>query len=56
MADEKAKVQRQVVLPLSKAIEISFKSLRIRFWRSIITTSGIIRLIGIGRLRWRSGL
>lgn len=42
MADERRKVGRQVVLPLSKALEISFKSLRIRFWRSLITTSGII--------------
>lgn len=42
MAEEKPKVQRQIVLPLSKAVEISFKSLRIRFWRSIITTSGIV--------------
>ncbi len=42
MADERRKVERQIVLPLSKAVEISFKSLRIRFWRSLITTSGII--------------
>lgn len=42
MADERKKVERQIVLPLSKAVEISFKSLRIRFWRSLITTSGII--------------
>jgi ABC-type lipoprotein release transport system permease subunit len=42
MVNEKGKVERQVVLPLSKAIEISYKSLRIRFWRSIITTSGIV--------------
>lgn len=42
MVKENGKVQRQVVLPLRKAVEISFKSLRIRFWRSLITTSGII--------------
>jgi predicted lysophospholipase L1 biosynthesis ABC-type transport system permease subunit len=42
MANEKDKVERQIVLSLSKAIEISLKGLRIRFWRSIITTSGII--------------
>jgi len=42
MVVEKRHVERQVVLPLSKAIEISFKSLRIRFWRSLITTSGIV--------------
>ena len=42
MVNESGRVERQIVLPLSKAMEISFKSLRIRFWRSIITTSGII--------------
>ncbi|MCX7804500.1 MAG: FtsX-like permease family protein, partial [Planctomycetota bacterium] len=35
-------VGKQVVLPWSKAIEISLNSLRIRFWRSLITTGGII--------------
>lgn len=42
MADEKLKVGRQVVLPFSKAVEISFKSLRMRLGRSIITISGIV--------------
>lgn len=42
MSNEKGHVERQIVLPLSKAVEISWKSLRIRFWRSIITTSGIV--------------
>ncbi len=42
MDDEKENIQRQIVLPLRKALEISFKSLRIRFWRSIITTGGVI--------------
>lgn len=42
MVNGKGQVERQIVLPLSKAVEISFKSLRIRFWRSIITTSGIV--------------
>jgi predicted lysophospholipase L1 biosynthesis ABC-type transport system permease subunit len=36
------KVERQIVLPLRKAVVISFKSLRMRFWRSLITTGGII--------------
>lgn len=35
------KVGRQVQLPLSKAIEISFNSIKIRFWRSMITAGGI---------------
>ena len=44
MADivKTGKVGRQVVLPLRKAVQISFQSLRIRFWRSLITTGGII--------------
>lgn len=39
------KVQRQITLPLSKAIEISLKSIKIRLSRSLITASGI--LLGI---------
>jgi putative ABC transport system permease protein len=35
-------IQRQIVLPLRKAVEISFKSLKIRFWRSLITTGSIV--------------
>lgn len=34
-------MRRQVKLPMSKAIEIAFKSIKIRFWRSIITAAGI---------------
>jgi putative ABC transport system permease protein len=34
-------IERQITLPLGMAIKISFQSLRIRFWRSIITTAGI---------------
>jgi putative ABC transport system permease protein len=36
------KVQKQITLPLSKAIEISLKSIKIRLSRSIITASGIM--------------
>ena len=53
---------REIVLPMSKAVEISIRSLKIRFGRSLITTSGIILAIAflmsvwsnnalIGRLR-----
>jgi len=38
-------VRRQIQLPFSEAIKISFQSLKIRFWRSMITTAGI--LLGI---------
>lgn len=36
------KVQKQISLPLSKAVEISLKSIKIRFSRSLITASGIM--------------
>ena len=32
---------RQIKLPLHKALEISIRSIRIRFWRSMITAGGI---------------
>lgn len=38
-------IQQQIVLPWSKAWEISLKSLKIRFWRSFITTGGIVLAI-----------
>src|SRR5438309_10547749 len=37
-----AQVQRQVVLPLSKAVEIAYKSIRLRLGRSLLVTSGIV--------------
>ena len=36
-----ASAPRQIVLPLSKSIEIAWKSLRLRFGRSLLVTSGI---------------
>jgi putative ABC transport system permease protein len=36
---------REIVLPLSKAMEISLRSLKIRFGRSLITISGVILAI-----------
>lgn len=41
-AGSKMKVQKQISLPLSKAVEISLKSVKIRLSRSIITSSGIM--------------
>jgi putative ABC transport system permease protein len=35
-------VQRQVVLPLSMAVEIAYKSIRLRLSRSLLVTSGIV--------------
>ena len=34
-------VRKQVELPCSKAIEFAMKSIKIRFWRSMITAAGI---------------
>lgn len=39
--DAGRKVKRQIQLPFAKAIEIAFKGIRTRFWRSIITAAGI---------------
>ena len=42
MTASSPKVQRQIVLPLSKAIEIAYKSIRLRLSRSLLVTSGIV--------------
>lgn len=49
---DRAKIGRQIVLPLGKAVEIAMKSLRIRFWRSMITMSGIILAIAFLMSIW----
>src|SRR5688500_9762999 len=33
--------QRQVQLPISKAAKIAMQSIRVRFWRSMITAAGV---------------
>lgn len=38
-------MERQVVLPLKKSIEIAFTSIRVRFFRSLITTISLILAI-----------
>ena len=45
---------REIVLPISKAVEISIRSLKIRFGRSLITTSGIILAIAFLMSVWSS--
>ena len=54
MTQESATVAegREIVLPLSKAIEIAIRSLKIRFGRSLITTSGIILAIAFLMSVW----
>ena len=36
------RVERLVVLPFSKALEIAFKSIQVRFFRSLITTMSLV--------------
>jgi len=36
--EKTARVQRLVVLPFGKSVEIAFKSIKVRFFRSLITT------------------
>ena len=43
---------REIVLPFRRAVEISLRSLRIRFSRSLITTSGIILAIAFLMSVW----
>lgn len=40
--DHTKEIQRQIRLPISKAVEIAWKSIRQRLSRSLVTTSGII--------------
>ena len=35
-------IERQIVLPFTKSIEISLKSIRVRFFRSLITTMSLV--------------
>lgn len=45
-------MESQVNLPLSKAVEISFNSVKIRFGRSLITVSGIVLAIAFLMSIW----
>ena len=35
-------VSRQVVLPMGKSLEIAYKSIKVRFFRSLITTMSLV--------------
>jgi len=48
------KIGRLIVLPWSKALEISVKSIKVRFWRSMITMSSIILAIAFLMSIWTS--
>ena len=45
-------IENQINLPLSKAVEISFNSVKIRFGRSLITVSGIVLAIAFLMSIW----
>ena len=49
---DSTRIGTQVNLPLSKAIEISFNSVKIRFGRSLITVSGIVLAIAFLMSIW----
>ena len=40
--DETSRIHRQVVLPMGKSFEIAFNSIRVRFFRSLITTMSLV--------------
>lgn len=42
MSNGTGRVQRQVVLPFLKSVEISFQSIKVRFFRSLITTMSLV--------------
>ncbi len=42
MENKEEKVERLVVLPFKKSLEISFKSIKVRFFRSLITTMSLV--------------
>ncbi|HID95033.1 MAG TPA: FtsX-like permease family protein [Candidatus Latescibacteria bacterium] len=47
-------MEKQIVLPLSKAVQISLESLRMRFGRSLVTMSGIVLAIAFLMSIWTS--
>ena len=49
---EQHELNTQISLPLSKAVEISFNSVKIRFGRSLITVSGIVLAIAFLMSIW----
>jgi len=46
------KIQKQIVLPWSRAVEIAAKSIKIRFWRSMITMGGVVLAIAFLMSIW----
>ena len=50
----RGRIGKQIRLPFSKAVEISVKSLRVRFWRSMLTVGSIILAIAFLTFVWSS--
>ena len=50
-----SRIGRQIVLPFSKALEISVRSIRVRFGRSLLAASGIILATAFLMNVWTSG-
>lgn len=48
----RGKIEKQIVLPWSRAIEIAAKSIKIRFWRSMITMGGVVLAIAFLMSIW----
>ena len=48
------RVQRQIRLPLSKAVEIAFRNMRVRFGRTLITSGGVVLGIAFLTFVWSS--
>lgn len=44
-ANTRAGIKRQIKLPNSEAVKIALRSVKIRFWRSIVTVAGIVLTI-----------
>jgi putative ABC transport system permease protein len=51
-AASRGKIEKQIVLPWSRAIEIAAKSIKIRFWRSMITMGGVVLAIAFLMSIW----
>ncbi|NQT85212.1 ABC transporter permease [bacterium] len=52
--DGEPRIGKQIALPWSKAIEIAAKSVKVRFWRSMITMSSIVLAIAFLMSIWTS--
>lgn len=52
--EQAKKMAKQIRLPLSKAVEISFRNMRVRFGRTLITAGGVVLGIAFLMFIWTS--